>query len=333
MRAVVGLTLLLARDVAGAREAFDGLEERFVARGDWWILGFVSGWSAFLDVLDGDLRRAQVRSRRACDAFERSDDLWGFLSASVNLGRACMALGDYDEAATTYDRALAIAEPRIGDRIVPLLHDAGIAAVRRHDLGRARALWTRCAAAADRDLGRTGGWVLLTARGLRWYPLMAAGHLARMDGDLEAADQRYGQARTLLEGLERRARRPIGLPYSLAYTRLLQSRVAEDAGRPSAAREAARDGLRRAMASGDRRLTARGLDALAAALALSGEHAEAAELLGLAEAIREKAGGPLAAPEQGDVDRVAARVRAELGDDGLAAALQRGRARSLRDLA
>src|SRR5205807_4247920 len=108
------------------------------------------------------------------------------LTSSVQLGRAAMSLGDLDEADEVYDAALALATGRIGDRDVPLLHDAGIVAARRGEPERAVELWRRCAAATGREVGPGGAWVVLSARGLRWYPLMAAGHLARLRGDDEA---------------------------------------------------------------------------------------------------------------------------------------------------
>ncbi|HEY3020194.1 MAG TPA: BTAD domain-containing putative transcriptional regulator, partial [Solirubrobacteraceae bacterium] len=290
-RAIAGLALLLARDAPAALRAFAGLEERSAARGERWVAGFVAGWTGFVSLLAGDLADARARAHRAVEGFAACGDLWGLLSASVNLGRAAMALGDYDEAARAYQRALAAAGDRIGDRVVPLLHDLGVVEVRRGALDRAADLWTRCAEAADRDLGTTGGWVLLTARGLRWYPLLAAGHLARMRGDSDEAARRYGEAQALLEDVERDPRDPIGLHGAMAITLLLRARLAEDAEHGEEATDLAREGLARAQRSGDRRLVARALDAVAAGLSLDGDAAEAAEALGRAEALRREAGG------------------------------------------
>src|SRR4051794_6579953 len=308
-RAVAGLALLLARDIPAAMDAFDGLEERFGARGEAWIAGFVAGWTGFVALMAGDLEEARARSHRAVEAFDRLGDLWGVLSASVNLGRAAISLGDYDEAQRAYERALAIAGDRIGDRIAPLLHDLGVVEVRRGALDRAAALWERCADAADRDVGTSGGWGLLTARGLRWYPLLAAGHLARLRGDQLEAGRRFEQALALLEDVERSARDPIGLDSAIAVTLLLRARIAEDAGHGVRAAHLARLGLERAERAGDRRLVARALDALAGGLSVDGDLDDAAEALARAEALRADAGGPLPPAEQGDVARVAARLR------------------------
>src|SRR4051794_33563334 len=323
-RAMVGLALLLARDVDGAMTAFHGMEARFAARGEVWIAGFVAGWTGYVALIRGELEVARERSRRAIDAFDRCHDLWSLLSACVNLGRAAISLGDYDDAAAAYERALAAAGDRIGDRVVPLLHDLGVVEVRRGNLARAVELWSRCAECADRDMGTSSGWVLLTARGLRWYPLMAAGHLARARGDDDEAARRYRDAQDLLADVEREARDPIGLHSAIAVTLLLRSRLAEDEGRGADATRLARLGLARARLAGDQRLIARALDALAGGLSLEGDPEQAAEMLGRAAALREAAGGPLPAPEQGDVDRVVARVRDQLGD-GFDAAVGRGR--------
>ena len=312
-RAIAGLALLLARDAPAALRAFAGLEERFAARGERWIAGFVAGWTGFVSLLGGELTEARARAQRAVEAFAACGDLWGLLSASVTLGRAATALGAYDEAARAYERALAAAGDRIGDRVVPLLHDLGVVEVRRGAPERAAALWARCAEAADRDLGTTGGWVLLTARGLRWYPLLAAGHLAGMRSDGAEAARRYGEAQAVLEAVERDRRDPIGLHGAMAITLLLRARLAEDDGRGEETTLLAHEALARARQSGDRRLVARSLDAVAAGLSLGGDAAEAARTMERAEALRREAGGPLPAPERADVERVAARLRARQG--------------------
>jgi len=77
--------------------------------------------------------------------------------------------------------------------------------------------------------------VLLSARGLRWYPLMAAGHLARMADRPAEASRRYREARAVLEEIARGDRVPMGLPSALAVTIMLIAQVEED---PALAREA-----------------------------------------------------------------------------------------------
>ena len=326
--AVVGLRAGPRPRPRGRPATFAGLEERCAARGEHWSVGFVAGWCGFIAFQQGALAESREVSRRAVEAFERCGDLWGFLTASVNLGRSCLALDANDEAAAVLGDALAAAEGRIGDRVLPLLHDLGLAEARRGRLDAAAEHWARCTEAADRDLGTTGGWVMLTAAGLRWYPLMGAGHLARLQGRTDEAARRYGEARAVLEQLEAQARDPLGLPLATTMTLLLQARLAEDAGDAGEAVALARAAVQRALAARDPRLVARALDGLAAGLALGEDPSEAAELLGLAAATRDRAGGPLPAGEQADLERVVTRLREQLGDD-LDAAIERGRERDL----
>jgi predicted ATPase/DNA-binding SARP family transcriptional activator len=325
VRTMVGLALLLARDVEGAAVAFAGLEDRMAERGELWAAGFAAGWSAFVSLLQGDLVCARDRSRRSLDAFTRCGDLWGRLMASLNLSRSAMALGMYAEAAVVCDDALALAEGRIGDRIVPVLHDAGVAELRRGRLHRALGLWERCAERADREMGVTGGWVMLTARGLRWYPLMAAGHLARASGEPGEAARRYRQALDVLDQVSDDA---LGRPTAQAMTLTLLGRLALDSGRPADAERLYREALDAAGIARDRRLVPRLLQALAGAVAAAEDDrcGEAAELLGRADALLAAAGGPLAPPDVDEVDQLAADLRERLGEEAYAAAYDRGQA-------
>lgn len=85
-----------------------------------------------------------------------------------------------------------------------------------------------------------------------------------------------------------------------------------------------RSGYREARASGGPRTIALALEGMAGALALLDEHAQAARLLGTADATRRGTGAPLPAAERGDVERITARTRAALGDAAFAA-VRRGR--------
>jgi hypothetical protein len=182
---------------------------------------------------------------------------------------------------------------------------------------RATELWERCVALSSAP-APSGGWVLLTGPAERWYGLMAAGHLARMGGDPTEARTRYAEARALLEQVERESRDTIGINAAVATSLMFAGEVAE----PDEAGELLREALDRAMGSGDRRLVARVLDALAAHEA---DAEAAAALLGAADAVREVAGGALPDLERRSVDAVANRVEARLGS-AFAAAFERGRA-------
>lgn len=82
-------------------------------------------------------------------------------------------------------------------------------------------------------------------------------------------------------------------------------------------------------ASADPRAIALALEGLAGAHALTGHHERAAELLGIATAIRESIGAPLPAAERGDVDRITRALRSAQGSDIFTAAFDKGRSRPL----
>ena len=73
--------------------------------------------------------------------------------------------------------------------------------------------------------------------------------------------------------------------------------------------------MRVALQLGAARVTANAVEGLAGALALTGDSNAAAELLGAADALRRRSGGPMPAPERFDVDRAERRVRDQLGAD------------------
>lgn len=315
-RALRALGRLLGGDVGGALEDFEGLEERLADDGQDWLHGFVCGWSGYVHLVLGDLGEARRLSELSFVSFERCDDVWGRLSAAVNLGRTCAALGDYDGAAAALDRALPVAEAQVPERLGPLLYDLGLVELRRQNFERATQLWERCAEIAAGP-SPTGGWLLLTGQAERWYAYMAEGHLARMTGDSDGARERYAQARSLLEEVERDSRDTIGVNAAVATSLMFAGEVAEPVDGDRLLREA----LERAMGSGDRRLVARVLDALAAR---EPEPETAAALLGAADAVREVAGGPLPDLERRSVEAVASRVQAALGA-AYAEAYERGR--------
>jgi predicted ATPase/DNA-binding SARP family transcriptional activator len=311
-----GCARLLGGDAPGALADLEGLEQRLTLRGETWLRGFVCGWQGFVLLVLGDLEEARRLSMRAMQAFERCADVWGVLTAAVNLARVDRALGAYDEAARVLERALEIGEQRVPARLGPLLHDFGLVQLRREQFDHAAELLQRCTEVAAASAG--GGWVLLSGPAERWYAQMAAGHLARLDGDDPRAAARYADARALLEVVEREERRTIGIEAAIAVSLLAQGEVTD----PDASGAMLREALGRAMQSGDRRLVAQSLDALARVV---DSPAQGAELLGAAAAIRDGAGGPLPAVDARAVEAIALSLRALVGDEAFDAAHARGR--------
>jgi len=87
------------------------------------------------------------------------------------------------------------------------------------------------------------------------------------------------------------------------------------------------DGLAVARKLGAVRAIANALEGLAGALAVVGRTAEAehaARLLGLADGLRRRSGGPMPAAERFDVDRAERRARATLGEEAFTLAFAAG---------
>ena len=292
-----GVARLLGGDVVAALEDLDGLEERLTQRGEVWLRGFVCGWQGFVRLVLGELVEAQRLSGRAVEAFERCHDVWGLLTASVNLARVHVALGAYDDAAAVLERAVRVGEARVPGRLGPLLHDFGLVQLRRERFDDAATLWQRCVALGRRQ-AVSGGWVLLTGPAERWYAAMAAGHLARIDGDWGLAASHYAEARALLEAVEREARDTIGINAAIATSLIVQGECTD----PAEAGDLLRRALERAMSSGDRRLVARAMDSIAQ---VSDDAARSAELLGAAEAHPPRRRRPAAPVERRRVTAVA----------------------------
>jgi tetratricopeptide (TPR) repeat protein len=74
------------------------------------------------------------------------------------------------------------------------------------------------------------------------------------------------------------------------------------------------EGLRVALSIGSGRVIANAAEGLAGALALRGDAEQAASMLGAADALRRRSGGPMPAAERFDVDRAERRARQKLGD-------------------
>ncbi|MFC7110950.1 hypothetical protein ACFQQB_67475 [Nonomuraea rubra] len=88
--------------------------------------------------------------------------------------------------------------------------------------------------------------------------------------------------------------------------------IAEQRGDTAAARSLHLEGLAAAREVGDPRAIALAREGLAGVAAAEGAYEEAAALLEEAAALRESVGAPLPPAERGDVDRIAAAIRAAL---------------------
>ncbi|MFD3513751.1 BTAD domain-containing putative transcriptional regulator [Streptomyces sp. NPDC058657] len=229
--------------------------------------------------------------------FDELGDRWGRLQTVFPLASLAEISGDYVRAAQLHQDGLEMAEElgmwmEASKRLTGL----GRIALLSGDHVRARDMHERALKLAADQNFRDGE--VSAEIGL------ALG--ARRSGDLDAA---AGHLRPLLAWFRRLDFGP-GLTLVLAELGF----VAEQRGDALAALAHHREGLELARGLGDPRARALALEGLAGVRSLQGGHREAARLLGAATAARESVGAPLPPEERGDVDRIAARVRAVLGE-------------------
>ncbi|MEV0451044.1 BTAD domain-containing putative transcriptional regulator [Streptomyces sp. NPDC050600] len=142
---------------------------------------FVAGYGP---LADGDIAGAERAFADAVDGFRALGDRWGTALALDALAGLAGVRGDHEAAVTLTDRALALA------RELGALEDSADLLVNRadhhiaRDPARARADYTEAAA-----LARAGGSSAGLAAALR-----GLGDLALLDGDLDEALRRYGEA-------------------------------------------------------------------------------------------------------------------------------------------
>ncbi|MFJ5213093.1 BTAD domain-containing putative transcriptional regulator [Streptomyces sp. NPDC088354] len=255
-------------------------------------------------MVEGDIEAAQAEFTTALAAFRTLGDRWGATLALTQLAWLSGARGDLPRAAGLVDEALAVAR-EIGatENVAELLGERGKSAVRAGRVDRARADFAACLELAR----RTGAREMLAGAHL------GLGECARLEGDLT-------EARRLCE---------LALSECLTgwytgegartETLIALGRIALAEGRTEQARA-------RFLEAADPAHGARNLP-LAAALAearadlslAEGDPRAAAELLGVARALR----GP-SVPALPGTDRTDAAVRTALGAAGYEAAYARG---------
>ncbi len=234
---------------------------------------------------------------------------------AINIaGNLARAQGDYATAEAMYRDSLAIRET-LGDRrgVSASLNNLGVAAKDQGDYVTARTYFER-SLAVKRELGDQRG-IALTLSNLG-LALKSQGHVA----DAE---------RSLTESLQAFAALPDPWGVALAVSNL--GAAANARGDYETGHAHYVDSLRRRWVLKDRWGVAECLEGLAASRAAHGRGADAARLLGAAEAIRETLGFPIAPDERISHQRLAAGVRAALAAETFASAWQAGRGLSLAD--
>ncbi|MDX3498446.1 BTAD domain-containing putative transcriptional regulator [Streptomyces turgidiscabies] len=249
----------------------------------------------------GDLDAVRGNAEDARAHFAELGDLWGRLKTADVLGRLAGINGDYDLAAQLHRESLRIAETL---EMWPEL------SAKLSGLGRIALLTQRYEEADDLH---TRALRLAAEQGNQPAEQFAALGLAlsaRRQGRLDAAEE---WLRPWLAWNRRRDDAP-GLALVLAELGFIAEQRG-DAGRALARHG---DGLAAAVTTKDPRSVALALEGLAGAHSLAGDPGRAARLLGTAAATRERAGAPHPPAEQGDVERISARVRATIDEDAYA---------------
>ncbi|WP_157253002.1 BTAD domain-containing putative transcriptional regulator [Nonomuraea typhae] len=303
-------------DMSAAGDLLGAALPAFEAGRDaWGVAATLAVWAKLAHVR-GDLEAVERDARRSRAAFAALGDRWGQMEAVGWLGGAAELRGDLETADRLQREGLGMAEElelwtEVAGRLAWvgwLAHQRGEHAAAVTDCERALAMARRQAHHASQILA-----------------MMGLAFSARQCGDLDRADRLLGEIRSLSalgEGPE--GERPAVTEEPPPYLPLVlaqQAFVAEGRGEPERA-------LRLSLAALDTAAALRyelgfppGLMALAAALAGVGRPELAAAALAVLEELTETT--PLSASERADRDRVAARLRADLGDQACAAPLTR----------
>ncbi|MEU3603483.1 BTAD domain-containing putative transcriptional regulator [Streptomyces sp. NPDC006798] len=296
-------------DPGPGRELAEAALAGFRRLGDTWGTAAALASLAFQAKLRGDFTAVRDQGERSLALFGELGDGWGRLQALVALQTRAEALGEYAYAARLYRDGLRTAEELgLWPDVSFQLSGLGRIALLTGDLSRCRELHERARRLAVEQGDVFGEQYAETG--------LALG--ARREGRLGDAEEHL---RTVVRLHGEMGYEPEVPPLVLAELGF----VAEARGLAGEALRLQSEGLAVARAGGDPRAVALALEGLAAARLLSGGAARAAALLGTAAALRESVGVPLPPGERGDVARVEAGARAELGGPGYEREFARGR--------
>jgi hypothetical protein len=229
------------------------------------------------------------------------------------LANAAYSAGDLDRAADAGERSLVL-HRRAGNELhgCSVLMLLGIVAAERGDYDRASSIYTEARELAERLGERTH--MAAATQNLGLFALIRGDTAASKELSAEALRQfrELGNERGVLPALE-----------NLGIAELLE-------GRHDRARELLVESLEQSQAIDFRYGIFNALVGLAALSAAEGQAERAAQLLGAADALREEAGAErFEALEARLHDETAERLRADLGEEALAADYAHGRSLSL----
>jgi predicted ATPase/class 3 adenylate cyclase len=280
----------------------------------WREVGDPRGEAMSLDCLGylaqgrGEYERAAGLHEQALELANQAGDerIAGY--ALINLGTAAVYQGRYEQAAEHYSEALARVR-RAGDKRAAgsVLNNLGALAFLQEEYGRA----------TDRYQEALSGYREVGDRQHIAATLANLGEALQHQGEFERAEVHLAEALPVF--------REIGDKPMAAFALLGLGRLALDQQDLNRAAGLLTDSLELYRRVEDVAGIAECLEALAELAAGSGEAERGARLFGAADALREKAGAPVAPAYQSRRDRGLAAARTALGPERFSAALAAGR--------
>ena len=275
---------------------------------DLWAQATTRMFLANMAENDGDVADMRVQTEAAIGQFRMLGERWGLASALRSLGAVHLLDGRLDDAAAAYEESITLTEELNSndDKLFAYARLADIA-LRRGDLGAARAFAERAAASAEVGGGAEGIFI------------------AAMLGDMERRVGHEAEGRAIhAAGMRRLAQlsqeHPL-LGHIRSYLFTLGARIAMDDGELDRAAEIAGQSYRAAVATNDLPILAAS-GVMIAELAFARDRpAEAAEVLGAAARLRGAEDRTAI-----DISALMTSVRADLGDVEFDTAYARGRA-------
>jgi predicted ATPase/transcriptional regulator with XRE-family HTH domain len=322
--------------------------------GDGWpeLRGRVLHGAGTLAVSQGDYAEATALYREALAVCEALGDKVGAADALNSLGIIADTQGDYAQAVPLYEASLALRRA-IGDQrgIGASLNNLGMAALYTGHYDQATALFaeslaifrtlgdTRTIATLVNNIGLAALYTGDFARATQYFEEALALYrqvddrwsIAGLLNNLGEVARRQGDsAQAVLLNAESVAHyRELGARQGLANALNNLAEALRDQGDYDQARTVYTEVVALLHTLEDRYHLAAVLTGIASLAILQGQAECAARLLGVAAALREKAGTPIPPADRAEHDHYLARVRATLAADAFAAAWAAGQAMAL----
>jgi tetratricopeptide (TPR) repeat protein len=256
-------------------------------------------WQAQLAGRQGDYAGVKEPIEESLNLWRKLGDKRGLANALSILGDTCLLQANYAAAQTAYEESLALFQ-EIGDKrgIATMVTNLGNVANYTGDYAAARK-YQEASVAIFRELGDKLGLVIA---------LNNLGVVAELQGDNFAARRFYEESIATAHELGEKNMVAYALN-SLAHVVFLQSE-------PIEARRYYRESLVVFQEIGEKRGIAYCLEGFAKVAARYGNAAQAAHLLGAAEALRQAIGAPLSDAERNELDQDVIVTRERL-DEGI----------------